>query len=312
MRMPGALVAVMLLSPFLRAAERPNFLFIYTDDQRYDALSVVQKEQGERGRFPWFQTPHMDRLAAEGARFRNAFVVCSLCAPSRAVNLTGRYNHLNGVASNFRPFPADNVTHAMPGLRLHFDFTEFTGSRVPDLSGCDNHGQVHNVTLVEGRNRRKVLRLRGDGWIDVPKSPSLDPADRAWTAEVVFAPEKPDGVILARGGRTQGYALWLDRGRPHFTVVTDNRSTSVASTTTVDDWAVVVGMITAGRKVALYVNGRLADEVPLPGLIGHNPSDAMQIGADLGSPVVEPMPPKFCGWIERVRLYSGEYTPERP
>ncbi|HWH68782.1 MAG TPA: sulfatase-like hydrolase/transferase, partial [Candidatus Sulfotelmatobacter sp.] len=80
----------------LGAAPRPNFLFIYTDDQRYDALSVVQQEQGPRGRFPWFKTPHMDRLAAEGVRFRNAFVVNSLCAPSRAVNLTGRYNHLNG------------------------------------------------------------------------------------------------------------------------------------------------------------------------------------------------------------------------
>src|SRR5437764_10000525 len=99
----------------LSAAENiapPNFLFIYTDDQRYDALSVVQKEQGARGRFPWFVTPHMDRLAAEGVRFRNAFVVNSLCAPSRAVFLTGRYNHDNGVASNFRAFPTNNVTHA--------------------------------------------------------------------------------------------------------------------------------------------------------------------------------------------------------
>lgn len=94
------------------AADRPNFLFIYTDDQRHDAMSVVQKEQGERARFPWFTTPNMDRLAAEGVRFRNAFVVCSLCAPSRAVNLTGRYNHENGIASNFRDFPVNSVTHA--------------------------------------------------------------------------------------------------------------------------------------------------------------------------------------------------------
>ena len=65
------------------APERPNFLFIYTDDQRWDAMSVVQKEQGEHARFPWFQTPNMDRLAAEGVRFRNAFVTLSLCAPSR-------------------------------------------------------------------------------------------------------------------------------------------------------------------------------------------------------------------------------------
>ena len=94
------------------AADRPNFVFIYTDDQRWDALGVVQREQGERARFPWFQTPHLDRLAAEGVRFRNAFVVSSLCSPSRAAFLTGRYNHANGVADNHTPFPAGGVTWA--------------------------------------------------------------------------------------------------------------------------------------------------------------------------------------------------------
>jgi arylsulfatase A-like enzyme len=98
------------LGRFGGAAERPNFVFIYTDDQRWDALGVVQREQGEKGRFPWLETPNLDRLAAEGVRFRNAFVVSSLCSPSRAAYLTGRYNHLNGVANNHTPFPADNTT----------------------------------------------------------------------------------------------------------------------------------------------------------------------------------------------------------
>lgn len=94
------------------AADRPNFLFVYADDQRFDAMSVVQREQGDQARFPWFRTPHMDRLAAEGIRFRNAFVVNSLCAPSRACFLTGRYSHQNGVANNHTPFPVDNTTYA--------------------------------------------------------------------------------------------------------------------------------------------------------------------------------------------------------
>ncbi len=93
-------------------AGRPNFLLIYTDDQRWDALSVVQQEMGEKGRFPWFQTPNMDRLAKQGVRFRNAFVVNSLCSPSRACFLTGQYSHANGVVNNHSPFPADRVTHA--------------------------------------------------------------------------------------------------------------------------------------------------------------------------------------------------------
>jgi|ERR1043166_7582307 arylsulfatase A-like enzyme len=110
-----ALAATVVSSPTAPAADnpaRPNFAFIYTDDQRHDAMGVVQREQGERGRFPWFESPNMDRLAAEGVRFRNAFVTKSLCSPSRTAFLTGRYNHLNGVANNHTPFPVDNVTHA--------------------------------------------------------------------------------------------------------------------------------------------------------------------------------------------------------
>ncbi|MDR0337017.1 MAG: sulfatase [Planctomycetaceae bacterium] len=96
----------------IAADERPNFLFVYSDDQSYDQFGLVQQEQGEKGRYPWFKTPNMDRLAENGVRFRNAFVTLSLCAPSRAAFLTGRYNHCNGIASNFRSLPLDTVTHA--------------------------------------------------------------------------------------------------------------------------------------------------------------------------------------------------------
>ena len=107
------LIGVLLFVAALRAADRkPNFLFIYADDQRHDAMGVVQREQGDRARFPWIKSPNTDRLASEGVRFRNAFVTLSLCAPSRAAYLTGRYNHLNGVANNHTFFPENSVTHA--------------------------------------------------------------------------------------------------------------------------------------------------------------------------------------------------------
>lgn len=106
------LAAILSLSCAASAAERPNFVFMFADDQRYDAMSVVQKEQGEKGRFPWFKTPNMDRLAAEGVRFRNAFVVNSLCSPSRACFLSGRYNHSNGSYNNRTPLNDKLATHA--------------------------------------------------------------------------------------------------------------------------------------------------------------------------------------------------------
>lgn len=149
---------------------RPNFLFIYTDDQRYDAASVVQQEQGDRARFPWFKTPNMDRLANEGVRFRNAFVVNSLCAPSRAVFLTGRYNHFNGVASNFRPFPVTNTTYASL-LRAAGYTTAYIGKWHMD-SQRERPGFDHSFSYVAHGRYFDPLFLRDGkdtpthGWVD--------------------------------------------------------------------------------------------------------------------------------------------------
>ena len=158
----------------LHAAEpaRPNILFIFTDDQSYDALSIVQKEQGEKGRFPWLKTPNLDRLAAEGVRFRNAFVTNSLCSPSRAVNLTGLYNHErgNGIASNLRPFPVKNVTHATL-MRAAGYTTAYVGKwhmgSQRERPGFDyhatykGHGQYANCPfIVDGKDTPTK------GWVD--------------------------------------------------------------------------------------------------------------------------------------------------
>ncbi len=107
------LLALAGLATAVPAADRkPNFVYVFTDDQRWDALGVVQREQGEKGRFPWLRTPNLDRLAAEGIRFRNAFVVNALCAPSRASLITGQYGHVNGVTNNHTPHPAGNLSVA--------------------------------------------------------------------------------------------------------------------------------------------------------------------------------------------------------
>ncbi len=79
--------------------ERPNVLFILCDDLRPDALGCYGS--------PHVKTPNIDRLAAEGVRFRNAFCTTSLCSPSRASILSGRYAHGHGVVNNFTEFPAD-------------------------------------------------------------------------------------------------------------------------------------------------------------------------------------------------------------
>jgi arylsulfatase A-like enzyme len=61
---------------------RPNIIFIMTDDHSYQTLSAYDKR--------FILTPNLDRIANEGALFKNSFVSNSICAPSRAVMLTGK------------------------------------------------------------------------------------------------------------------------------------------------------------------------------------------------------------------------------
>ena len=78
-------------------ARRPNVLFILTDDQRWDALSLA----GNRH----LKTPNIDRIGREGVYFRNAFCTTALCSPSRASILSGLYAHRHGVIDNFTEYP---------------------------------------------------------------------------------------------------------------------------------------------------------------------------------------------------------------
>jgi len=135
-----------------------NFLIMITDDQRWDGLGVVQREQGPQGRFPWYadQTPNMDRLAAEGIRFRNAFVTYPLCSPSRAAILSGRYNHHNGIIDNKTPFP-DNAASFATELRKAGYVTAWMGKWHMDSQrtrpGFDEFARSSGSTSTTGSSR---------------------------------------------------------------------------------------------------------------------------------------------------------------
>ena len=77
-------------------ASRPNVVLILVDDHAHDAL-------GYSGRYPFLETPNIDRLAAQGIQFRNSFVTTALCVPSRASLQTGCYVSRHGVTRNSTP-----------------------------------------------------------------------------------------------------------------------------------------------------------------------------------------------------------------
>lgn len=78
---------------------RPNIIYIMSDDHGYQAISAYGSKL--------IQTPNIDRLAREGAIFSRACVTNSLCAPSRAVMLTGKHSFLNGKVDNVHAFNWD-------------------------------------------------------------------------------------------------------------------------------------------------------------------------------------------------------------
>jgi len=111
----------------------PNIVVILSDDHRWDALGVMDH--------PVLETPSLDRLAAEGILFENAFCTTSLCSPSRASFLTGLYAHTHGVQNNMTPWDNDNVTFLEELHGAGYE-TAFIGKwhmpgNFPELRGLD-------------------------------------------------------------------------------------------------------------------------------------------------------------------------------
>jgi N-acetylglucosamine-6-sulfatase len=169
-RLIAALFAILSL-PAQAAERKPNFIFIIADDHRWDAMGVVQREQGEKARYPWFETPNLDRLAADGVRMRNAFITHSICSPGRASFLTGQYTHVNGVMDNNTPFPEKSVTHATLLRDAGYHTAYFGKWHMGEQKG-PRPGFQHSASFIgQGRYQDCPFEINGEltptkGWVD--------------------------------------------------------------------------------------------------------------------------------------------------
>lgn len=93
------LIAFLFTASISHAAERPNILFVFSDDHAPHAIGAYNG---------WLKsvnpTPNIDQLAAEGILFENSFCTNSICGPSRAVIQTGKHSHMNGFMNNGNSF----------------------------------------------------------------------------------------------------------------------------------------------------------------------------------------------------------------
>lgn len=147
--------------------DRPNIIFLLTDDQRWDALGVTGNQI--------IKTPHLDKLANDGILFNNAYVTTSICAVSRASILTGQYlsrHKINDFETGFSQkalattYPlllkkegytigfigkygvGNTATHPIN----EFDFWACTDKEQPDYENIDENGNYIHYTDVVANN----------------------------------------------------------------------------------------------------------------------------------------------------------------
>lgn len=152
------LLAAVALSPAgcadEKAAGPPNILYIMTDDHAAHMLSCYGSSIAS--------TPNLDRIAQQGIRFSNAFCTNSLCAPSRATLLTGKYSHKNGKTDNMGEF--DGAQQTFPKLLRQAGYqTAMIGKwhLRSEPTGFDywnvlpGQGEYHDPVLIDNGTEKK-------------------------------------------------------------------------------------------------------------------------------------------------------------
>jgi len=176
---------------------------------------------------------------------------------------------------------------------------------------ADTKGVPRSTSRGGGAKKRRGPAKASTGpWVSVANSPSLDPTGTPLAVEAWVRADKPAGVVVARGGPAQGYALTLKAGKPRFIIRSDDEISFVeADRKITGKWAHVAGVLTKDKTLKIFVDGKLAATGKAAKLIASEPKQTMEIGADAGGSAGDyPTPFALSGLIDEVRVLHGTVT----
>ena len=165
MNVPTLLLLPLFLLISSSYAAPPNILFIFTDDHATQAISAYGHE------LKLNTTPNLDRLAREGMLFKRCLVTNSICAPSRAVVLTGKYSHINGQRTNGNRF--DGSQQTLPKL------LQKAGYQTAIV------GKWHLKSEPTGFDHYEVLKGQGQYYNPLLKTNGQDVKHEGYTTDII-------------------------------------------------------------------------------------------------------------------------------
>ena len=171
-------------------AQRPNILFLLTDDQRWDSLGCTGNALA--------QTPNIDQLAKRGTLFRNAFVTTSICCVSRASMFSGQYQSRHGIGDFKTPFSSAAFSNTYPailrrsGYRTGFIGKFGVGDKLPEKEFDFWAGFPGQGKYFSGTNPQHLTAKMGDQAL---KFLQTTPGNQPFCLSISFkAPHALDGA----------------------------------------------------------------------------------------------------------------------
>jgi Concanavalin A-like lectin/glucanases superfamily len=137
--------------------------------------------------------------------------------------------------------------------------------------------------------------------------PRIDPSWKPFTVGATCVPHAPDGVLIADGGVSEGFSLYLHDGKPHFAVRSAGQLFQVIATDALplNQSVNLVGVLAPDATLRLFVNGKPVGTAPGQP-ISRMPADGLSLGQDSGSFVGEYSAPlQFHGELRDLRIYWG-------